>query len=168
MAKLADCGTLGCGRVGWGGLGTHLEYPMGKFLWHFVLRGGRFQGARAENTSAGTWMRGMIPMQHPLQGLCGVKTCLESDPNFSHCSKSTGLDGLTRSPTAEVHMSESSLAPKITLKQFSALVEPIKFVVTFGAVALRAEDFGRPRLSECSYWTAAVCPSFIKTQGWML
>lgn len=102
------------------------------------------------------------------QGLCGVKTCLESDPNFSHCSKSTGLDGLTRSPTAEGHMSESSLAPKITLKQFSALVEPIKFVVTFGAVALRAEDFGRPRLSECFYWTAAVCPSFIKTQGWML
>lgn len=65
VAKLADCGTLGCRRVGWKGLRTHLEYPMEKFLWHFVLRGGRFQGARAENTSAGTWMRGMVPMEHP-------------------------------------------------------------------------------------------------------
>lgn len=80
-------------------------------------------------------MRGMIPKEHPPKGLCGVKTYLESDPNFSRRLKSTGVDGLTRSPVAEVHMSESSLAPKLTLQQFSALLEAIKPVVAFGAVA---------------------------------
>lgn len=116
------------GVEGWAGKDSELT-------WNTPWRGGQFQDARAENTSARTWMRGIIPKEHPPKGLCGVKTCLESDPNFSRRLKSTGVDGLTRSPVAEVHMSESSLAPKLTLQQFSALLEAIKPVVAFGAVA---------------------------------
>lgn len=50
VAKLGDCGALGWAWKDSESTLCHLEYPMEKFLWHFVLRDGKFQSARAETT----------------------------------------------------------------------------------------------------------------------
>lgn len=162
VAKLADVELWGA--EGWAGKDSETalcswESPMEKFLWHFVLRGGQFQ--RGWNHSAGIWVRRVMLQSIP-QVWAGLK------PGSNLCSP-IPIFHTAQTPREWMDWHKAPLlkcrclkAPKISLNQLRVVGANKNCAMVWRAEVWVVHGH------KCFYWTAAICPLFIKTQGWML